>query len=128
MPKIRKAEFLMQKFVKGQELLIGLKKDISFGHVLLFGLGGIYTETLGDVSMRILPVERKELEGMIKETKAFKILTARNKRINMTALLDVLEKTAHLAKKFPKIEELDINPLVINEKGCSVVDARIVFT
>ena len=60
MPKIKNAEFIVQKFVKGNELLIGLKKDAVFGHVLIFGSGGIYTEIFKDVSMRVLPANKKK--------------------------------------------------------------------
>ncbi|MBS3090777.1 acetate--CoA ligase family protein [Candidatus Pacearchaeota archaeon] len=127
MPKIKNAEFIVQKFVKGNELLIGLKKDAVFGHVLIFGSGGIYTEIFKDVSMRVLPANRKEIENMVRETRAFQLLIARGKKFNMQKLLDVLEKTAKLAAKHPEIKELDINPLIVNEKECLVVDARIVF-
>lgn len=127
MPKIKNAEFLVQEFVKGHELLVGLKKDATFGHVLIFGLGGIYTEVLKDISMRILPVGRKEIEKMMQETKALKILEARGKKFNMHKLLDVIEKTAKLAGKHPEIKELDINPLIVNEKECVIADARIVI-
>ena len=127
MPKIKNAEFIVQKFVKGNELLIGLKKDAVFGHVLIFGSGGIYTEIFKDVSMRVLPANRKEIENMVRETRAFQLLIARGKKFNMQKLLDVLEKTAKLAAKHPEIKELDINPLIVNEKECLVADARIVL-
>ena len=64
---------------------------------------------------------------MVRETRAFQLLIARGKKFNMQKLLDVLEKTAKLAAKHPEIKELDINPLIVNEKECLVVDARIVF-
>jgi succinyl-CoA synthetase beta subunit len=127
MPRIKDAGFLVQKFVKGHELLVGLKKDAAFGHVLIFGLGGIYTEIFKDVSMRVLPAGRKEIEKMVQETKAFELLTARGKKFNMQKILDVLEKTARLARKHADIKELDINPLIVNEKECVVADARIVI-
>lgn len=127
MPRVKDAGFLIQKFVKGHELLVGLKKDAAFGHVLIFGLGGIYTEVFRDVSMRVLPAGRKEIEKMVLETKAFQILTARGKKFSMQKLVDILEKTARLAQKYPEIQELDINPLIVNEKECVVADARIVI-
>lgn len=127
MPKIKNAEFLVQKFVKGHEILVGLKKDATFGHVLIFGLGGIYTEVFKEVSMRVLPAGKAEIEKMMQETKAFQLLTARGRKFNMQKLLDVLEKTAKLAGKHPEIKELDINPLIVNEKECVVADARIVI-
>ena len=127
MPKASDAEFLVQKFVKGIELLAGLKKDATFGHVLLFGSGGIYTEILKDTSKRILPAGEKDIEKMIDETRASKLLAARSRNIPRKNIADVLHKLAKLAEKHPEIEELDINPLIINEKECVVADARIVF-
>ncbi|MFH0831996.1 MAG: acetate--CoA ligase family protein [archaeon] len=127
MPDAKDAEFLVQKFVKGNELLVGLKKDAVFGHVLIFGLGGIYTEIFKDVSRRVLPAGRTEIEKMISETKAFNILNARGRKFDEKKLVDFLEKTAKLAKEHPEIQELDINPLIVNEKECVAADARIIL-
>ncbi len=119
---------LVQKFVLGDWFLIGLKKDPTFNHVLAFGTGGIYTEVIKDVALRICPVDVEEVKKMMKETKSYKILEGvRGKKLNIKAVEDILLKTSDLTQKYPNIQELDINPLVVNEKEAVVVDVRIVL-
>lgn len=121
------SSILIQKFIKGESLLIGLKKDETFGHTLVFGAGGIYTEILKDVSFRICPVSLKEIREMLKETRIYPVLKgARGKKLNIKSLENVLLKMCKLAKKYPCIKELDINPLILNEKAV-IADARIIF-
>lgn len=119
---------LVQKFIPGDWFLLGLKKDPTFNHVLAFGTGGIYTEVIKDVALRICPASLEEIRKMIKETKGSKILEGiRGKKLNIKAVEELLLKTSSLAKKHPNIQELDINPLVVNEKEAIVVDVRIVL-
>ncbi len=119
---------LVQKFVPGDWFLVGLKKDPTFNHVLAFGTGGIYTEVIKDVALRICPASINEIRKMMKETKSYKILEGiRGKKLNIKAVEDLLLKTSELTKKYPNIQELDINPLVVNEKEAIVVDVRIVL-
>lgn len=119
---------LIQKFIPGDWFLIGIKKDPTFKHVLAFGTGGIYTEVIKDVALRVCPVSPNEIRKMMKETKGYKILEGvRGKRLNIEAVEEILQKTSELAKKHPNITELDINPLVVNEKEAVVVDVRIVL-
>lgn len=127
--KIKHAEScLVQKFIPGDWFLVGLKKDNTFGHVLAFGTGGIYTEILKDVVLRVCPVSTNEIRKMMQETKGYKILQgARGKKLNIKSVEKLLKKTSDLTKKHPHITELDINPLVVNEKEAVVVDARIVL-
>jgi acetyl-CoA synthetase (ADP-forming) len=119
---------LVQKFIIGDWFLIGLKKDPTFNHVLAFGTGGIYTEVIKDVALRICPISIEEVRKMMKETKSYKILEGiRGKRLNIESVENLLLKTSDLTKKYPNIQELDINPLVVNEKESVVVDVRIVL-
>lgn len=119
---------LVQKFVPGDWFLVGLKKDPTFNHVLAFGTGGIYTEVIKDVALRICPASIDEIRKMMKETKSYKILEGiRGKKLNIKAVENILLKTSELTKKYPNIQELDINPLVVNEKEAVVVDVRIVL-
>ncbi len=128
MRHIKADGFLIQKFIPGDWFLIGLKKDPSFGHVLAFGMGGIYTEVLKDVSFRVCPVSKKDINDMIEETRAFRILSgARGRKHDLNSVKDLLMKASALAKKYPDIIELDINPLVVNAKQAVVVDARVVL-
>ncbi|MCX6742232.1 MAG: acetate--CoA ligase family protein [Candidatus Pacearchaeota archaeon] len=128
--KFKAREFMIEELVSGQELIIGIKKDDVFGHVLAFGIGGIFVEILKDISFRACPITMEDAESMIDELKSKKILLgARGKKYD----LDVLKKTLVTVSKLPltkegmKIEELDINPFILNEHDGKVVDARIVF-
>ncbi len=127
--KIKNAEgCLIQRFIQGDQFLVGLKKDPVFRHVLAFGTGGIYTEIIKDIALKICPVNKKEITRMIKETKSYKILKgARGKKLNIKAVENILKKVSELTKDYPNIKELDINPLIVNEKDAFIADARIIF-
>lgn len=114
---------IIQKQIKGKEFLLGIKKTPEFGHVVAFGAGGIHTEKLKDVSFRVCPFNKKDAKEMIKEIKAAKKL---NKKIT-NKIKQNLIKLCKLIQKYPKIKELDINPLIINEKDALIVDARIAW-
>ena len=119
---------LLQKMEYGQEIIIGLKKDSQFGQVIIFGLGGIFTEILKDTSTRICPITKQEAEEMIEEIKSKKLLEGyRNlKPINKNKLINILLKTSQLSEK-KEIQELDFNPIIANEKEAKIVDARIMI-
>ncbi len=121
---------LVQEFIKGKELIIGIKKDAAFGHAIMFGIGGVMVEMLKDVQFRVCPITDKDADDMINSLKLSKMLTGfRNEKpVNLKQLKDILVKVSKLPIQNPKIEELDINPLIINSKEAKVVDARIVFS
>ncbi len=126
--KIKANGFLIQKFIPGDWFLVGLKKDPSFGHVVAFGLGGIYTEVMKDVSFRVCPLSKKDVDSMIQETKAFGILSgARGRKYDINSVKDLLFRISRLPERHPEIVELDINPLVVNAKQAVIVDARVVL-
>jgi acyl-CoA synthetase (NDP forming) len=121
---------LIQKMVSGgKEVILGGKRDPSFGPVVLFGLGGIYVEVLQETSLRIAPINRFEAEEMISELKATQILKGvRGERpLDIEALVENLLKLSQLMMDFPEIEGIDINPVKVLEKGAVAVDARIVL-
>lgn len=120
---------LIQEYKKGYYLLIGLKKDPVFGHVIAVGAGGIYTEIIKDVSFRVCPINIKDANEMLKELKIYKILTGvRGKKpMDIEKIKHLLLKISRLPKKYPKIKELDINPLIVNQKESIIVDARIIL-
>lgn len=120
---------LMQEMAKpGLEVILGMKKDPQFGPVLMVGTGGIYVEVFKDVSLRLLPLTRQEIRRMLRETKLYQIIQgARGMQYDEDALIDNLERVAALVKERPDIEEIDINPLFLYEKGNGAkgVDALI---
>ncbi len=122
--KIKNSEGVMiQKQISGEEYLLGIKKTPEFGHVIAFGAGGIHTEKFKDISFRVCPFDKTEAKKMIKDVKKAKEL---NKK-DINVIEKNLMKLCQLSKKNPKIKELDINPLIINKKRATIVDARIVW-
>lgn len=114
---------LVQEFVEGREVIMGLKKDPTFGSVIMFGLGGILVEVLKDVSFRACPITDKDAQSMIDELKGKKILEGvrGEKPVNF----NVLKRALVSISKIKGIEELDINPFMINSKDGKAVDVRI---
>jgi acetyltransferase len=124
------AGVLVQKMVPdGKEVILGAKRDPSFGPVVLFGLGGIYVEILQETSLRIAPINRFEAEEMISELKSAAILKGIRGEppSDRDSLIENLLKLSQLMVDFPEIEGVDINPLIILEKGAIAVDARILL-
>ena len=118
---------MVQEFVKGSEFILGLKKDPTFGHVILCGIGGIYVEVYKDVSFRVCPITPKDAEGMLDDLRGKGILTARGKKLKKQALIDALVKLSKLPASRKAISELDINPFILSEKEGLIVDARVVL-
>ncbi|MFA6596127.1 MAG: acetate--CoA ligase family protein [Ignavibacteriaceae bacterium] len=129
---INAKDVFVQKMIEpGQEVILGMKNDPIFGSVMMFGLGGIFVEILKDVSFRIAPVGRLSIAEMIREIKAYKLLTAvRGKKAkDIESIITTIERLSQLAVSSPLIKELDINPLIVHEegKGCYVADAKIMI-
>lgn len=122
--KIKKEGVLVQEQVSGECVFVGLKKDSSFGHVLVVGAGGFLTEVVKDLSFRVLPVNKKDILSMLNELKFYKVL--KYKKVNFDKLVDLIFNISKLVKKH-KIKELDINPAVVNSRLAKIVDAQIVF-
>jgi len=117
---------MLQEQVSGVELILGVKKDPVFNHVLLLGLGGVLVELIKDVSLRVCPVTKSEAESMIRELKTYPLLTGyRGKKgINLDLLARLLVDLSKTAIK-NDIKALDINPLIANNKELLIVDARL---
>jgi acetyl-CoA synthetase (ADP-forming) len=107
---------LVQEMVKGaRELVVGMTRDPQFGPCVMFGLGGIFTEILKDVSFRIAPLEKKDAMEMMQDIKGHKILDAVRglKAVNIEFLADILVKVGQIGMDNHQIKEIDINPLII---------------
>ena len=91
----------------------------------MFGKGGSNVEKEKDVSFRILPINKKEASELIKDTKVYKTII--EKKLNQKKINESLIKMSNLAKKYPNLIELDINPLIVNKEQSNVIDARIIF-
>lgn len=119
---------LVQKQISGLELFIGAKNDVQFGPIILFGLGGIFVEALNDIAIEICPINQNEALEMIKATKAFKILGgARGRAYNLSSLQDILQKISLMMHENESlIEEMDFNPVFINETGAMLADFKLI--
>lgn len=126
--RIKLDGILVQEYAKGTEVIIGIKKDPAFGHVIMFGTGGTLVELLKDVSFRVCPITESDAGSMIEELRLKPLLQGfrGSKPANMKLLRSILVKVSRIPLKHKKIEELDINPLMINDKAAKVVDARVV--
>jgi len=111
------------------EIIVGAIKDPQFGPALMFGLGGIFVEVLKDVTFRIAPLTRDEAEEMIKEVRAYPLLKGyRNTPpADIEAIVNILLNTSRLVMEHQEIKELDLNPIMVYEKGAKTVDARIIL-
>ena len=114
---------------KGTEVIVGAIKDPQFGPALMFGLGGIFVEVLKDVTFRVAPVAEDEAAEMIQEVKAYPLLKGyRNTPpSDLKAITKILVNTSRLVMDHLEIKELDLNPIMVYEKGAKTVDARIIL-
>jgi acetyltransferase len=117
---------------KGTELIIGMTKDVQFGPLIAFGLGGIYVNLLKDVTFRLAKSldDEKKIEEMLQETKAYTLLRGYRGEAprDITALVDVIKRVARLVTDFPEITEMDINPVFAYEKSLSALDIKITIS
>jgi acetate---CoA ligase (ADP-forming) len=113
--KMRLNGILVQQQVSGIECIVGMKEDPTFGKVVMFGLGGIYAEIMKDVVFRAAPLEREDAEEMVSELRNHEIFSARGRRSNLRAVVDVLVAVSKIAEG-EKVREMDINPLFVSDK------------
>lgn len=127
---IRRAEAVMvEPFTKGVPLLLGLKKDPTFGHTIVVGWGDIYTEVLKDVALRVCPIDESEAFAMLDGLKVNQLLLGVRGQsvLDRKKVAKLIVKLSRLPLKFPGLQELDINPLLVAVDGLRIVDARIVL-
>jgi acyl-CoA synthetase (NDP forming) len=121
---------LVQEMVKGRrELVIGLIRDPQFGPCVMFGLGGIFTEILRDVSFRLAPLEKRDALEMMNEIKAHKILDAVRgmEPVDRDILSEMLINVGNIGLTNDTIKEIDINPVIISGSRPIAADALIVL-
>jgi len=113
----------------GTEVIIGMTKDVQFGPVLMFGLGGILVELLKDVSFRIVPVEKEDAQEMIREIKGYPILEGFRglEPVDVSVLEEILVKLSRFVDGNPEIKELDLNPIFAYGDGAVAADARVIL-
>jgi acetyl coenzyme A synthetase (ADP forming)-like protein len=120
--------WLVERFLRGgKETIIGMSVDPSFGPVIMFGLGGIYVEALGDVSFRVSPVSREDAEDMIDGLRGRRLLEGvrGGRAADRDALCEAIQRVSQLVGDHEDIVELDINPFLAFHEGARAVDARV---
>jgi acetyltransferase len=131
MRKTFKAEdlrFFVQKYVPGgREVIVGAKAEKGLGHLVMFGIGGIYVEILKDVVFKIVPVTTVEAREMLSSLKMTPLLKGVRGEagVDEQALIEIIERLSQLVTELPMIQELDLNPVVAFEDRAFVVDARV---
>lgn len=118
---------LIQPMLSGTELFAGIKQEGNFGHMILFGLGGIFIEVLKDVRTTLAPLSRKEVASELKQLKSYKLIQGvRGKKgLDENAFIEIVQRLSELALIAPEIVEMDLNPLLATENQVIAVDARI---
>lgn len=111
----------------GVETIVGMNRDPQFGPLLLFGLGGIFVETLEDVSLRVAPVSESEALEMTEEIDAAPLLRGARGRdpVDQEIVIETIQRLSQLVTDFPEIVELDINPLVAATEGATAIDIAL---
>jgi acetyl-CoA synthetase (ADP-forming) len=121
---------LVQEMVKGhRELMVGMTRDPQFGPCVMFGLGGIFTEILRDISFRVAPLEKRDALEMMREIKAHKILDKVRgmPAADLEELSETLIRVGEIGLEIDAIKEIDINPLIISGRRPVAVDALVVL-
>jgi len=124
-----KGVFIEKMMKKRYELLVGCKKDRTFGPAIVFGMGGVAVEVFNDTKVGLPPLNMPLALRMIRGTKVYKLLKGyRNMPdVDIASIQFFLYKFAYLISDFPEIKELDINPFSVDEKGGVVLDAKIIL-
>lgn len=123
--------YLLQEMVssRGIETIVGTRNDSEFGPIVIFGLGGVFTEVLGDIAIRVAPISEKEAEEMINQIKGHTLFKKfrNNPARDVKDLARIISTVSRALFDFPDIVELEINPLSVffEGEGCMAIDARI---
>ena len=116
---------------KGVEVIVGMRRDATFGPLMMFGMGGTMVELIKDIQFRVAPLSKGDIQSMVSETVAGKLLNGyRGAPIaDFDSLYSVIAQLSHLAAEHPEIQEIEINPLIVYPKGEGVVaiDSRMIL-
>jgi acetyltransferase len=129
-PGARVIGVTVQRMIKdsGYEVIVGSKFDRLFGPIILFGMGGIMTELIGDKAIGLPPLNTTLARRLMEQTKVYKLLKGFRNRpaVNLESLEEILIRLSHLVSDFPEVVEVDINPLFASENSIFALDARVI--
>jgi acyl-CoA synthetase (NDP forming) len=120
--------FVVQRMsATGVEMIVGVVHDPQFGPVVACGAGGVLVELLKDVSVRLTPITVRDAQEMVRSLKTFALLTGYrgSPAHDVAALVDTILRVGALVDAHPEIGELDLNPIIVHERGATIVDARV---
>ena len=116
---------------KGVETIVGMRRDVTFGPLMMFGMGGTMVELVKDIQFRVAPLSKADVHSMVAETLAGKLLNGyRGGPIaDFDALYDAIVQLSHLAMEHPEVQEIEINPLIVYPEGMGVlaIDSRMIL-
>jgi acetyltransferase len=120
---------VQQQLPPGCEVIVGAKMEPGLGHVVVFGLGGIYVEVLKDVSFKLTPVTAREAREMIESLQASPLLTGVRGQpgVDRGVLTEIIQRVSQMLTDNPEIRELDVNPLLAFEQGAKAADVRVMM-
>jgi acyl-CoA synthetase (NDP forming) len=129
MPAARIKGVLIEEMVRGTELIIGSSCDPQFGRMLMFGMGGVFVEVYKDVSFRLVPIADFDAREMMDEIKGKAIFEGARgyPKADKDQIVRILLAVSEGLQMYPDIGELDINPLMVTERGTMAVDARVIL-
>jgi len=129
-PRARILGYLIEEYAPSSiEVIVGVKMDPQFGHVIMFGLGGVFVEILKDVTFRILPITDDDAEEMIHEIRGYPLLVGYRGQppVDIVTIREIILKVSNMVMENPVIKELDLNPIRVYSKGAKVLDARVIL-
>ena len=129
LPTARVKGVIIQKMIEGKEAIVGVSRDPQFGPFITFGLGGIYVEVLRDVSHRVAPITSEEAKTMITEIKSYPVLVGvrGGRALDIDGIVEVILRLSQIMQDFDELQEIEINPLLVQEQSCYAVDALVVI-
>ncbi|MCF7824966.1 MAG: acetate--CoA ligase family protein [Candidatus Marinimicrobia bacterium] len=123
---------VVEQIQAGTEVILGGRRDASFGPTLMFGLGGIYVEVMKDVAFRAVPLSENDIRAMIKEIRSYPLLLGvrGELRKDIDTIVTTLEIVSTLITSVPRITDIEINPMVVYEQGqgARAVDIRVIIS
>lgn len=130
-PDARLSGVLVQKMApESTQVIVGSVNDPQFGHTILFGLGGVFVEILKDVAFRIAPLEERDAREMIHEIKGYSVLAGYRGQppADQDAIVNLILSASRLVTENRQIDQMDLNPTMVYERGALVVDARMLLS
>lgn len=122
--------YVQELLPPGQEVIVGIVRDPTFGPLVMFGLGGVFVEALGDVAFALAPLSPHQAEALVRGVRGFGLLQGARGRpaVSVASLVGAVERVSHLAADFPQIQELDVNPLLCYPDRVVAVDLRLTLS